>query len=348
MAVLSYKCPNCGASLQYKPSINKFGCDYCLSEYSEKELSKLYENTSKTTSTPKINIDPNHLASYNCNSCGATVTTDDTTVATMCYYCHNPVIITNRLVDSFLPDKIIPFTIDKDKAQKTFLRWAKQNRYVPTSFYSLSQLEKITGIYLPYWWTDSVVNVDYEAEVDRTKKWDKGDIQYIETQTYKIIRKGEVIIDNIQQLALSKFDEKLLNGIAPYDEIRAIPFSLAYLSGFFAEQYDIKKETINFKVEDQINTLTKQILMQSISSYNDINIKKDKIQIASKQINYTLLPTWVLTYKFLDKIYVFALNGQTGKAYGELPIDNNKVLATSGLIFIAITVSLLLGGLFIW
>ena len=157
MAVLSYKCPNCGASLQYKPSINKFGCDYCLSEYLETELSENKDDSTDKTLSKTKNIETDHLASYNCNSCGATVTTDDTTVATMCYYCHNPVIITNRLIDSFSPDKIIPFTIDKDKAQKTFLKWAKQGRYIPTAFYSSSQLDKITGIYLPYWWTGSLI-----------------------------------------------------------------------------------------------------------------------------------------------------------------------------------------------
>ena len=348
MAVLSYKCPNCGASLQYKPSINKFGCDYCLSEYLETELSENKDDSTDKTLSKTKNIETDHLASYNCNSCGATVTTDDTTVATMCYYCHNPVIITNRLIDSFSPDKIIPFTIDKDKAQKTFLKWAKQSRYVPTTFYSSSQLDKITGIYLPYWWTDSLISIDYEAKIDRIKKWNKADIQYTETQTYKVLRQGEIKIDNVQQLAFSKFDEKMLKGIAPYDESLAIPFSMAYLSGFFAEQYDIKKEAITFKVEDQINAIVKQLIIESIENYNDIEVFKDLTKITSKQINYTLLPTWILTYNFLDKTYVFALNGQTGKAYGELPIDNKKVLASAGLVFIVVTLTLMLGGIFIW
>ena len=38
MSTISYKCLNCGAGIHFKPHL-QFKCDYCLSEYTEEELS---------------------------------------------------------------------------------------------------------------------------------------------------------------------------------------------------------------------------------------------------------------------------------------------------------------------
>ncbi len=37
------------------------------------------------------------LLVYICPSCGAEVVTDATTAATFCYYCHNPVVLSEKL-----------------------------------------------------------------------------------------------------------------------------------------------------------------------------------------------------------------------------------------------------------
>lgn len=347
MAVKIYKCPSCGAGIDFKPALQKFRCDYCLSEYTEQEMSDLYKDES-VESVLESNVDQDHLASYNCNSCGATVVTDDTTTATFCYYCHNPVIISNRLVGSFLPNKMIPFTIDKDKAQKTFLNWAKQSVFVPKEFYSSSQLEKITGVYLPYWWADCKVSVDYQGELDKVKTWRKADVEYKETQKYQVVRKGIIEMNNVEELAFTKMDQELLDGIAPYDEKKARPFSMPYLSGFFAEQYDIDKVAVMPKIENQVKNFSNNLIKDTISDGSMVRDQKNRTDILSKEISYTLLPAWILTYRYAGENYVFAINGQTGKSFGKLPIDNKKVYAATGGVFVITMIIFLLGGMFIW
>lgn len=350
MAIKSYKCPSCGAGLDFKPALQKFRCDYCLSEYTEEEISDLYKDVEveKVEQALESKVDLDHLASYNCNNCGAVVVTDDTTAATFCYFCHNPVIISDRLSGSFLPNKMIPFTIDKEVAQKTFLAWAKKSKFVPEEFYSDSQLEKITGIYLPYWWADCKVAVDYQGELDKVRIWQKGDIEYTETQKYQVIRKGSIELNNVEELAFTKIDKKLLDGIAPYDEKKARPFSMPYLSGFFAEQYDIDKEVVLPKIEDQIKRYSTSLVNDTISDHNSVRENKNSFDILTNEISYTLLPAWILTYQFGDKNYVFAINGQTGKSFGELPIDYKKVYVATGGVFLVTMLIFLLGGMFIW
>lgn len=337
MSTISYKCLNCGAGIHFKPELQRFKCDYCLSEYTEEELS----NQSKENIKKKLN-------SYYCKSCGAQVITDDTTTATFCYYCHNPVIISNRLEGEFLPEKIIPFTLNKDKAQKTFLDWVGNKRFVPRDFTSSSQLEKITGIYIPYWWVDYKGNIDYIGEGRKIRVWRSGSREYTETKKYEILRKGQIDINNVGELAFTKIDGDLLYGIGPYNEKEAIPFSMPYLSGFFAEQYNMGKEEVAPIIEEEVNKYYNYLISESIQGYTNIRKIKNNINIDSEKWNYTLLPAWILTYKYKGKTYVFAVNGQTGKPYGELPLSSNKMAKAFGIIFSTTFVALLIGGMFIW
>lgn len=337
MATKSYKCPSCGAGIQFKPALQKFHCDYCLSEYTEEEI----DNTTHSHQTER---ESDHLSSYECNSCGAKVVTDDTTTATSCYYCHNPVIISGRLIGDFKPNKLVPFSIDKEKATKTFLNWARNKRFVPKDFYSDSQLEKITGVYLPYWWADCEVDVDYVGEGRNIRVWRSGNMEYTETKKFQIKRQGKMDINNVEELAFTKIDKTLLNGIAPYNENDAIVFSMPYLSGFFAEQYNISKEEITPKIEEQVNRYSKSLINETISGYTQFNDVNSNINIISKDWNYTLLPAWILTFNYNGKTYVYAVNGQTGKSFGELPLNNQKVLLVSSIIFGITTIALAIGG----
>lgn len=345
MATKSYKCPSCGAGIEFKPALQKFHCDYCLSEYREEEIANIYKDIDENKDNSE---EHRHLSSYECNSCGAKVVTDDTTTATFCYYCHNPVIISDRLVGSFQPNKLIPFSIDKDKATETFLAWARNKKFVPKDFYSNSQLEKITGVYLPYWWADCKIDIDYVGEGRNIRIWRSGGREYTETKKFQIERKGKIDINNVEELAFTKIDKMLLNGIAPYNENEAIKFSMPYLSGFFAEQYDINKEEINPKIEEQVNRYSKSLIAETISGFNHVNDINNNINIISKEWNYTLLPAWILTYIYNGKTYVYAVNGQTGKSFGELPLDKQKLFTVSSIMFGITTIILAIGGALIW
>lgn len=337
MATISYKCSSCGAGLHFNPELQKFKCEYCLSEFTEQEL------TLNTEEKPK-----KKLNSYNCNSCGATVVTDETTTATFCYYCHNPIIISNRLEGDFLPNKLIPFAINKKKAQDIFLKWAGNKKFIPKDFTSLSQLEKITGMYLPYWWVDSQAQINYIGEGRNIKVWRSGDREYTETKKYQIVRQGLIDINNVGELAFNKIDKNLLDGIGPYNENETIPFTMPYLSGFFAEQYNIGKEEVEPILKEQINKYYNYLLNETISGYNQVSYEKNDMKIDLTEWNYTLLPVWLLTYKYHSKTYIFAVNGQTGKSFGELPLSNERVFTVSGIIFGSLFLALLLGGLLLW
>lgn len=351
MATATYKCPNCGGGLQFDPELQKSKCEYCLSEFTNDELeeaTQVIEEKASQKQGDYQSFEQPHLKGYICESCGAEVVTEENTSATFCYYCHNPVLLTDRLTGEFKPTKIIPFSYDREKAVESFLSWAKSKRFVPKEFYSDSQLEKITGIYIPYWMANVKADIDYSGIGTNIRVWRTGNKEYTEFSEYSFHRQGEIDVDNIHEVAIRKIDKGLLNSISPYDESKAVNFSMSYLSGFFAEKYDIQKEEVKPDIENRARDYTSTMVKESIGSYNRIRMNKSEMDIAVKEWNYTLLPAWILTYFYNGKTYVYAVNGQNGKSYGELPVDRKKLGLTSGVAAAVIFALSLIGGLLIW
>ena len=199
----------------------------------------------------------------------------------------------------------------------------------------------MSGIYLPYWWADCEVDIDYVGEGINIRVWRAGDREYTETKKYELIRKGKVDINNVGELAFTKIDEGLLDGIAPYNEREAKDFSMPYLSGFFAEQYDIKREEVAPKVEDRVKRYSKYIIDESISGFTRVHEKRNNSKVTYKAGVYPLA-CMDLNLHLQGQTYVYAVNGQTGKSF-ELPFCKEKALKVSGIIFAATFGILLLG-----
>ena len=90
MAVVSYKCPRCGAPLEYTPESGRFECAYCGGSYTENDLKELQPATAseQTVSVEDVPAqegsgDGEEVLLYTCPSCGARIVTDETTAAEM-------------------------------------------------------------------------------------------------------------------------------------------------------------------------------------------------------------------------------------------------------------------------
>ena len=383
MSVMNYKCPACGAPIEFNPRLGKFKCGYCFTEHTEEALTAYLEKLQAKTAAadgsaadtaadkegaaPKAEME-NHgnaeknaasgagntrekdrqtVKAYQCANCGAEVVAGDTSTAAFCYYCHSPVVITDRLQGDFKPDRIIPFKVDKKTAVQKFLEWAGKKKFTPKGFTSEMQQEKITGVYLPYWQADIDAKVDYHAVGVTVTRWSSGDRDYVKTDKYKIDRVGDIAVNNLQKLAFSKIDESLLNTITPYDEAEMKNFSAGYLAGFFAEQYTENKEAVTPALMTQAKQTTAALIKES-ASCTHFESERDSTTYTVRAQRYVLLPSWILTYIYHGKPYVFAVNGQTGKTCGELPLDKAKVALTSGLLGVVFGTLMFLGGMFIW
>lgn len=101
-------------------------------------------------------------------------------------------------------------------------------------------------------------------------------------------------------------------------------------------------------MEDRAEIYTNNLLKDTVSRYRSVDIKKSEVNAKINRWTYILLPVWILTYNFGGKTYIYAVNGQTGKSFGELPLDYKKLSVNAVAIFAAVLAVLLIGGLLIW
>lgn len=343
MALMSYKCPNCGGGLKFDPVSQKLKCEYCLASFTEDDMKRLEAEEAKKRE------DGGSAAVYTCPSCGAEIVTDETTAATFCYYCHNPVVLSGRLSGEFLPDYVIPFAVDKKKAREIFLGWIGKKKFVPRSFFSEDQIEKMTGVYFPYLMYSCTVEGKLTAEAERMNSWVTGNIRYTEHKRFKVERSGELDVKNVTRNALSKSNRELIEAVLPFDMEKLQPFSMSYLSGFQAEKRDMDEAGFTPEVEEEVKNYTFQNLQSSISGYSSVNVKDSDMRIRDPNWKYALLPVWVMTYRDRgkDTTYYFAMNGQTGKTCGKLPVDKGKLTALFLSVFVPVSALILIGGWFL-
>ncbi len=343
MATTTYHCPSCSAPIEYKPEKQLFSCDYCLSQYTPEQMEEHFKQQQAKDQEraeralereeQKRARDPEDttLNEYSCQNCGAHVVTDETTSATFCFYCHSPVIITTRLQGEFKPDQILPFAISEEDAKQGFLDWAKIKKYLPPDFTSQAQLEKMTGIYIPYWYLDSDVDVDFQGSSNSVRRWRSGNYQYTETTVYEHIRQGTYHLTDVNLAAFSKIDENLLHGIEPFEPEGLQPFSMPLLSGFFAEQYTMSKTDAEPLFDKEIDNIANDLLNRSFGFTDGVKTSHKQMDRTDKDWLFSLMPVWVLTYQYNGETFVYSMNGQTGKAFGELPLVEGRLNRDSAL-----------------
>ncbi len=350
MEAIEYKCPNCAADLKFDPESQKLSCEFCLSSFNIEELKKLKEAAGEKFLTEAELQDKQdfeeHTSLYHCSSCGAQIMCDEHQTALFCYYCHNPVILSGKMTGEYKPGKIIGFKLTKDRALDTFRNWVKKRSFVPDDFRTQQQLDKLTGLYVPFWVADCDIKADFSAVGKTVRSWTSGSYHYTETKEYSVVRRGTIIAGGIPADGESKIDDALMEAIEPfnYDDLK--PFSMTYLTGFFADKYDVDKAQVFPRIKARASQAGKEVVRKSIGSYSSLSVNMEQYTIMKTDWEYMMLPVWFMTYKYNEKIYEFAINGQTGKLAGTPPLDSKKLKMFCMALGIGITAALyLLGGL---
>ncbi len=347
-ASVTYKCPNCDAGLIFNAEGQTFLCEFCQSRFTESELNDTL-TAKKAEEKAKENEAFNaEINEYRCTSCGAEIIADKNTAADFCYYCHNPVVLSDKVSGQLRPTKIIPFKFDKDSAKNEFVRFAKKRWFLPRDYFSMGSMDKISGVYYPFWVTDADTDSYLRGIGTNVRTWRAGDYQYTETTKYSVLRRGDIHFEDITTSAISTEDKKMLEGILPYPIDDYKDFSMPYLQGYVAKKRDIERKELEPEVKGRMNSYAETLLTRT-TSYSSLDISSLDVSILSSHWEYGLLPIWILTYnkkhktnKSKDKTYIYAMNGSTGKIYGELPVSIPKLLLAAFGLFAGIFLVLFL------
>lgn len=332
-SVIQYKCPNCGGELKFAPEKQGFACEWCGSDFTADEIIASEREQPASVTHSESEAEPHDYSDetdvYVCGSCGAEIICGHDTAATFCYYCHNPVSLSGRLSGDFRPEMIIPFKINRESALEHFKANCKGRWFLPTDFLSSSQLEKMVGLYVPYWLTDCKVNSELSGEGRIVNTHRHGDVIYTNTKYYAVERRAEINYIKVPADGSKKIDDNLIEAIEPFSYNELTDFSMAYLSGFYADKYDAGKEDVLPYIKQRLADASEQILKDDINGYTYIDVRRKNTDLLNIKWHYALLPVWFMTYNSKGKMYLYAMNGQTGKVSGKYPISIPKTLLVS-------------------
>lgn len=313
-----YECPNCVAALIYNPATGKLDCLGCGSsfdvhQFEEKEKKAETEQVAREEKFQNLGITDDMMECniYSCTACGAELAVNRVESSTFCAYCGQPTIVFSRVSSAKKPKYIIPFTISKDQAITSIRKHLSSGAFVPPEIQHF-EIERVRGIYVPFWLYD----IDYYDEQYLEGKVKSGK----STVTKYYYRSAATIFHNLTLDASQQLSDESSQRLEPYKTESITAFDTGYLSGFYADCFDMSSEQLqSLAIKRSMQMFNAQI-EKSVKA-TDVKIIKNNPKINITKAEYAMFPAWFLTFRYNNDPYTILVNGQTGKVVGAVPIN---------------------------
>ena len=348
------KCPNCGGTVRFVPEKGKLVCEFCDTEFEimSESAQSGSTNTNSTSNTAGTAVngsaggsastglttisgfdfkqfydgvpkdDSQNLPIYYCKSCGAEVIAAFEEASLTCPYCSNKIVLSDKVAGNMRPNGIIPFKIAKADLKKHMDKFYEDKKLLPRNFFSESKMEQVTGVYVPFWLFNGTIDGKYNYTGKKISSHVSGDYRITETEVYDVFRNGGVAFKDIPLDASEKIDDALMDSVLPYDFSEVKDFNYQYLAGFAADRFDVPGRSLQKRAQERMEQTAKKIVNAKVGSqYTSISLNNYILQATGIDVRYILLPVYIFSIKSGGNDYKFAVNGQTGKVVGELPID---------------------------
>ncbi|MBQ6172692.1 MAG: hypothetical protein IJK34_08710 [Clostridia bacterium] len=330
-ALQQYKCPCCDGAITFDSESQKMKCPYCGTEFDVKTL-RAYDEELKKAGQDNISWntlsgsewfegESEGLRVYLCNTCGGEIVADENTAASSCPFCGNPVVMMGQFRGELKPDYVIPFKISKQEAVDALKKHYSGKKLLPKAFKDQNHIDEIKGLYVPFWLFDSDLDAHIQYKATKLRFWSDSSYRYTETSFYSVVREGNVDFRKVPVDGSSKISDALMESIEPYNFNEAVDFQTAYLSGYFADKYDIGQDACIERANERTKRSAEEAFSSTVTGYSTVNPESTKINLLKGSAKYALYPVWFLNTTYNGTQYTFAMNGQTGKFVGDLPLD---------------------------
>ena len=222
------------------------------------------------------------------------------------------------------PDYVIPFKLDKKAAKAAYMRHIEGKRLLPKLFRDQNRIDEIKGIYVPFWLFDAEAdaNVRYHAEIVHPS-YEDSENRYTPTSHYMVQRGGSIGFENVPVDGSEKMADDLMESIEPFDFSEAVDFQTAYLAGYLADKYDVDADHSIDRANERVKRSVEEAFASTVEGYTTKRTEASSVQLHNGKAKYALYPVWLLNTTWNGQRYTFAMNGQTGKFVGDLPVDKS-------------------------
>lgn len=329
------KCPQCGGTMDFDPKTGGLKCPYCDYE----EAIPVQEAKGGSASAEELDFESAQMAEncdwgvkkkiIICKSCGAESVYDELEIANECPYCGSNQVMEEKDEKTMAPGGVVTFAVTAKEAAAKFTSWIKRKLFCPRSAKEGAKPGAFKGVYLPYWTFDAHTESSYTAEygIDRTVRH-KDETKTV-TDWYPVRGRYQEDFDDELVLASSRYEEKLMQDVEPFNTADNKKYRPEYVAGFIAERYSLGlkeawekakgfiKRKLEANIEDKVRTEQRA---------DHVRVKRVDTKYSGITFKYLLLPIWLSTYQYKGKTYHFMVNGQTGKAGGQVPTSPIRVV----------------------
>lgn len=339
------ECPSCGASVEFNPEKGLLKCPYC--DY-EIEIAKPEEEALQTAQELDF-YSAEERGNYDwgadkktiiCEECAAETIYDVLQVADTCPYCGSHQVMEASTTETLAPNGVCTFQLTDKQAGVNFHKWIKGKIFTPSAAKKSAKPDAFTGVYLPYWTFDTHTISHYTANYgkNRVVRDSEGNTR-TEVDWYSTSGVYQEFFDDELVSATTRYDRKMMQKIEPFDLLDNKGYKPEYVTGFLAERYSVglddgfefAKTSIHGKIDSAIESKIRWECGADIVSGLTFSTSHDRITY-----KYLMLPIWLSSFKYKNKIYRFMVNGQTGKVGGSAPISPLRVTIASILVMIII------------
>ena len=327
--LLTYTCPFCGGGVEFEASAGQMKCPFCDAVFDrtailamEERQSRGEEGEAEERNASAPGEESGGAGYYVCSACGGEIIAGPNTAATRCPYCDNPVLLNRRLQGKWEPDLIIPFRVTKRAAVEVMKRFISDKPLVPKLFSDESHLEEMQSLYVPFWIYDAAYHADVAYAATKVSRWSDRKYNYTETSYFRVERAGTLSFRDVPVDASIRMPDAMMDSLEPFRMEEAVPFRAEYLSGYLADKYDVDPELCMNRAHERMGNTAKRVFRDTAKGYNSLRESREDCRYLEIKPRYALFPVWLLRTEWEGKKYVFAMNGQTGKFIGELPMDN--------------------------
>lgn len=350
-STVGFPCESCGSQMVFSPARGKLYCSYCESE---KEID------SHAVEAPEYIFYPDDAQyeapdweargsmTMTCPSCGADTVMGAGTMTATCPFCGSHYVSDAQPMASVIqPETVMPFRISREVAVEHFGAWVKKRWLAPRKFRRGRHALEPNGIYIPFWTFDAQLSTSYNGYGGRRRTEHytvrvNGRTQHrtrTVTDWYPISGTETLQFDDIPCVASKRIDRALLGKLGAYSMKVLHIYNPAYLAGFLAERYSVGLgegfASVRGNMEARMISHIKA--RRGYDTYRNMHYHHNYDTVRFKHI---LLPLWLSTYTYHNKVFQLMINGETGKVAGKSPLSAWKIallvalgiLAVGGLI----------------
>jgi DNA-directed RNA polymerase subunit RPC12/RpoP len=353
-----FPCAQCGADLRYDVGTEHLFCDYCSHEniidIEHTPIQELDFRKGVADQLSTEQIETTQVAK--CTTCGAQVEFEPNIHADNCPFCDSVLVTDTGAHRHFKPAGLLPFAVSQKDAQRALSDWLGSRWFAPSGLKRYARAgQELNGIYTPYW--------TFDADTASAYRGQRGDVYYVDRYVTVMTDKGprrqlqripqirwtpvsgrvRRFFDDVLVTASKALPKQAADALEPWDLHALVPYTKSYLAGFRAEGYTIDLRDGFAAARGEMDLQIRRDVRFDIGG-DQQRVDTVETEFGDVTFKHILLPLWIAAYRYRDRTYRFAINGRSGRVFGERPYSAWKIAAA--VILGAIGMLALIGALY--